>query len=89
MSIYDEGPAEANRTRASWAATALKAFGRETGQNYTDGTLNVDGDELREIGGDLLANLFHLARINDVDPDEITRSGYLHYEEEVAEEENE
>ncbi|MCX5426074.1 hypothetical protein [Streptomyces sp. NBC_00078] len=89
MSIYDDGPAEANRTRASWAVTALEAFGRQTGQNYTDGTLNVDEEALREVSGDLLANLFHLARINGVDPEEITRAGYLHYEEEVAEEENE
>ncbi|MDJ0345566.1 hypothetical protein QMK19_34020 [Streptomyces sp. H10-C2] len=89
MSIDEEGPIEANRTRASWAVAALAAFGRQTGQNYTDGTLNVDDEALREIAGDLLANLFHLARINDVDPEEIVRSGYSHYEEEVAEEERE
>jgi hypothetical protein len=87
--MYDDGPTAANRTRASWAVTALEAFGRQTGQNYTDGTLNVDEEELREVSGDLLANLFHLARINGVDPEEITRTGYLHYEEEVTEEESE
>ncbi|MFE6165817.1 hypothetical protein ACFQ7F_43735 [Streptomyces sp. NPDC056486] len=87
MSIYDDGPAETNRTRASWAVSALEAFGGETGQDYTDGTLNVDEEDLMEICGDLLANLFHLCRINGVDPEEITRRGHLHFEEEVAEEE--
>ncbi|MFE4497106.1 hypothetical protein ACFRKD_32140 [Streptomyces niveus] len=86
-SIYDDGPAETNRTRASWAVIALDAFGVATGQRYTDGTLNVDEEELNEIASDLLANLFHLARINLVDPDEIVGRAYLHFNEEVAEEE--
>ncbi len=85
-SIYDDGPEEANRTRAHWALMALEAFGKETGQNYFDGTLNVGEDELREVGGDLLADLFHLARINDVEPELLVAAGYMHYEAEVAEE---
>lgn len=86
MSIYDQGPAEANRTRAHWALTALEAFGKETGQNYFDGTLDVGDDALIEAGGDLLADLFHLARLNDVEPEQITHAGYLHFEAEVEEE---
>ncbi|MEU7153816.1 hypothetical protein AB0B15_38250 [Streptomyces sp. NPDC045456] len=84
---YDQSPQEANRTRAHWALVALEAFGNETGQNYFDGTLSVDEAELREVAGDLLADLFHLARINDVLPEVITGAAYLHFEAEVAEEE--
>lgn len=84
--LYEDGPAEANKTRAFWALTALEAFGQKTGQNYSDGTLDMGEDALGEIAGDLLANLFHLARFNSLDPDAIVRSGYLHFEAEVDEE---
>lgn len=89
VSLYDDGAEEANRTRAHWALTALEAFGKQTGQNYSDGTLNIPDDCLVELAGDLLADIFHLARLNDVAPEEITTSGYSHFEEEVREEEEE
>ncbi|MFI1568904.1 hypothetical protein ACH4ZX_38825 [Streptomyces sp. NPDC020490] len=87
--LYTDGPAEANKTRAFWALAALEAFGLKTGQNYSDGTLDMGEDALGEIAGDLLANVFHLARFNSVDPDSIVRSGYLHFEAEVEEEREE
>ncbi|MGO4427022.1 hypothetical protein AB4Z54_52060 [Streptomyces sp. MCAF7] len=87
--LYEDGAAGANKTRAYWALAALEAFGRETGQRYFDGTLDVNDDCLIEAGGDLLANLFHLARINGVEPEQISRAGYLHFEAEVQEEEAE
>ncbi|MFJ4880724.1 hypothetical protein ACIP93_36685 [Streptomyces sp. NPDC088745] len=84
--LYADGAAEANRTRAHWAVTALEAFGATTGQNYLDGTLNVDGDILRELGGDLLADLFHLARLNDCTPELVIDAGLMHFEAELDEE---
>ncbi|WP_069874711.1 hypothetical protein [Streptomyces malaysiensis] len=86
--LYENGAAEANKTRAYWALTALKAFGRETGQDdYFDGTLNVDAEALLEVSEDLLTAVFHLARLNHVDPEQITSAAYGHFEEEVKEEE--
>ncbi|MFF6852741.1 hypothetical protein [Streptomyces antimycoticus] len=85
--LYENGAAEANKTRAYWALTALEAFGRKTGQNYFDGTLNVDAEALGEVTGDLLADVFHLARLNHMDPEWITSAAYRHFEEEVKEEE--
>ncbi|MGW5336179.1 hypothetical protein [Streptomyces bauhiniae] len=84
--LYAGGAAEANRTRAHWALTALEAFGAETGQNYTDGTLDVDEDVLRELGGDLLADLFHLAHLNDCTPELLINAGLMHFEAELDEE---
>jgi hypothetical protein len=89
MSLYDLDAAEQNQTRATWAATALEAFGTQTGQTgYFDAPLSIDADLLREIAGDLLANLFHLARINGVEPGVITEAAFMHFEEEVREEED-
>lgn len=88
MSIDDQSPEEANRTRAHWALCALEVFGALTGQNYFDGTTSVDEDAFLEVGGDLLADLFHLARLNDLDPDVIVSAGYSHFNAEVKEEED-
>ncbi|MDQ8707588.1 hypothetical protein RCO28_34720 [Streptomyces sp. LHD-70] len=89
-SLYANGPAAANTRRALWATAALDAFGRETGQRYvTPGELDVEPHELVEISGDLVADLLHLARRNDVAPEAITRAGHGHFDEEVAEEEDE
>ncbi|TLQ38877.1 hypothetical protein [Streptomyces marianii] len=87
--LYADGAAEANRTRAHWAVTALEAFGETTGQNYLDGSLDVDGDVLRELGGDLLADMFHLARLNGFAPELIIDAGRMHFEAEVDEEQAE
>ncbi|MFF8464890.1 hypothetical protein ACF071_29605 [Streptomyces albidoflavus] len=84
--LYADGAAEANRTRAHWALTALEAFGKETGQNYIDGTLDVGDDVLRELGGDLLADLFHLARLNGCAPEIVIDAGLMHFEAELDEE---
>ncbi|MEU0074069.1 hypothetical protein ABZ027_31710 [Streptomyces sp. NPDC006332] len=82
-----DDPAEDNRTRAYWGLCALEAFARKTGQgDLLDGTLNIPDDILMEVGGDLLCDLFHLARLNDVDPDQLTDRGRMHYDAEAAEE---
>ncbi|WP_137235533.1 hypothetical protein [Streptomyces sp. BPSDS2] len=83
--LYADGAAEANRTRAHWAVTALEAFGKQTGQSV-DGTLDIDEDELRELGGDLLADLFHLGRLNGCAPELIIDAGLMHFEAELDEE---
>lgn len=87
MSIYDEGPAEANHTRAQWALRALEAFGTATGQS-TDlsGTICLSEEFLSEIGGDLLADLFHLARLNGCKPEHLIAHGLFHFDAEVEEE---
>lgn len=89
MGIYDDGAAEANKTRAHWALSALEEFGRRTGQTgdfYFTGTLAMDEEAIREIAGDLLANIFHLARLNGMAPARIVASGAMHFFEEVEEE---
>jgi hypothetical protein len=90
MSFYELGAAEQNQIRARWAATALEAFGAQTGQTgYFDAPLSIRASLLREIAGDFLGNLFHLARINGVEPEEITEAAYAHFAEEVTDEERE
>ncbi|MBT2383847.1 hypothetical protein [Streptomyces sp. ISL-11] len=89
MSIYDDGAAGANEARARWALTAMEAMGRETGQtgeSYFPGTLMVGAEVIREVAGDLMANLFHLARLNGVDPALIVAAGAMHFVEEIDEE---
>ncbi|MGG2462812.1 hypothetical protein ACO0M4_23840 [Streptomyces sp. RGM 3693] len=87
MSFYDDGAAEMNKTRANWALTALEAFGGQTGQReYFDGTLTIAPEVIREVAGDLIANIFHLARMNDLDPESIIAAAEFHFEEEVQEE---
>jgi hypothetical protein len=82
-----DDPAEDNRTRAHWALTAVEAFASETGQaDALNGTLNVPAEILLEIGGDLIADLYHLARLNEVDPADIEHQGRAHFETEVDEE---
>ncbi|MCM1967769.1 hypothetical protein [Streptomyces sp. G1] len=89
MSIYDDGAAGANVARANWALTALKSFGEETGQKgdeYFPGSLAMEEWALKEIAGDLMANLFHLARLNGIDPRSLIEAGATHFTEEVEEE---
>lgn len=88
-SSYDDGPTEANRTRARWALAGLEAFGEQTGQRYGFETLDVGKGILGEVAGDFLADLFHLARFNDMEPDELIRRAVGLFQEEVAEEEEE
>lgn len=85
MDLYEMSPAEQNQTRAYWAQVGLEAFGEETGQtDYFDG-VSIGSGELMEIGGDFLANLFHLAVQNGVEPRELTRQALMHFAEEMAE----
>ncbi|WP_345253384.1 hypothetical protein [Streptomyces hundungensis] len=87
MSIYDNGAAETNKTRAYWALSALEAFGEHTGQReYFDGTLTISPEAIREVAGDLVANIFHLARLNGLAPESIISSAEMHFEEETREE---
>lgn len=87
MSFCDDGAAAMNRTRASWAFAALEAFGDHTGQRgYFTGALTVAPDVIHEIAEDLVTNLFHLARINDLDPESIIIAAESRFKEEVREE---
>ncbi|MEU5143679.1 hypothetical protein [Streptomyces sp. NPDC021139] len=80
-------PIEDNRASARGALTALQAFAAQNGQAYMlDGTLTIQDDLLSEVAEDLLCGLFHLARINDVDPEELTEQALSHYDTEVADE---
>ncbi|MBB5123222.1 hypothetical protein FHS36_006702 [Streptomyces eurocidicus] len=89
MGICDEDAAEANRSRARWALIAMEAMGRETGQHgsaYSPEGLMVREEVLREVAGDLMANLFHLCRLNGVAPAAVVAAGAMHFLAEVAEE---
>ncbi|MEV6551720.1 hypothetical protein AB0M57_23820 [Streptomyces sp. NPDC051597] len=87
MSFYDDGAAAMNMTRASWALAALEAFGDQTGQReYFTGTLTVAPEIIHEVAGDLVANIFHLARMNGLDPESIIAAAEMHFEEEMREE---
>lgn len=88
MDIYSKGPAETNRIRAMWALAALRAFGLQTGQAVMlTGPMDALGEGvICEVAGDLLANLFHLARLNGVEPGAITSAARLHFDAEVQEE---
>ncbi|MEU6467497.1 hypothetical protein [Streptomyces sp. NPDC046976] len=91
IDLFTGNAAEDNVTRAHLAAIALEAFGAETGQKYIDpdGTLQVEREILEEIGGDLLADLFHLVRRSGYTPDLVISAGLRHFEAEVEEEEAE
>jgi hypothetical protein len=86
MNIYDDGAAAANRIRARWALAALATYGKHTRQNYGFETLDIGYEVLGEVGGDLLCDLFHLARFNDMEPEELFHRGVDHFEYEVREE---
>jgi hypothetical protein len=87
MDIYAEGWAKANAIRARRAMTALQAFGQQTGQaSMLDGSVTVDEDIFREIAGDLLCDLLHLARNNGHLLTLFLEAGLMHFTEEVREE---
>lgn len=68
-----------NDDRAGWAEVACEAFAEITGQDMED--------DLPEIIGDLIANLLHLANQQGMCPEERLENGRMHYEAEIAEEE--
>lgn len=77
-----EGPD--NTDRAEWAAVALTAFGEQTGQTGYDYS---DGEHVQEIAGDLICNLFHLARRAGVTPEALLEVARGHFDAEEDEEE--
>lgn len=68
-----------NEDRAAWAEDACETFAEITGQD-------VEHD-LPEIIGDLIANLMHLANQVGLCAEERLEVGRMHYEAEIAEEE--
>lgn len=79
--------AEENRDRAGWALTALEAYATATGRaSMFDGTPTIPDDILCEVAGDLIGDLYHLARLNDVEPETIEERGHSCFLEEVDEE---
>jgi hypothetical protein len=72
-----------NEDRAGWAAVALDAFGAQVGQTGYDYS---DDECLLEIAGDLLCDLFHLARQAGVIPEQLYTHALDQFEYELAEE---
>ncbi len=64
-----------NEDRAEWARKALATFMFTTGSEREDAVC------------DLLADLMHYCRLNDIDFEDELRRGRVHFEEEVSEEE--
>lgn len=73
-----------NACRAEWAREAVATFGHLTRQ--TDPEYLTDPDGIREICGDLIADIFHLAATVGVTPDQLIELAVSYFEEEVAEE---
>lgn len=89
MDIYADGAAAANNIRSEWAYRALIAYARETGQCHEPGWQEDPTEIVAEVAGDLIASIFHVARRLDIDPESLVSSGFGHFNEEVAEEEEE
>lgn len=71
--------ADGDLTNDERAATALAAL--ESQEKYHDGE-----DGLGDMIVDLVSDLLHLARRNDIEPDYIIRMAQVHYDAEVEEE---
>jgi hypothetical protein len=75
-----------NRDRAEWAKTACEAFGALTGQTgYFDPT-NTPEEHVTcvdEIVGDLITDLCHLLRLNNIDPRERIEQSLDRFDEEI------
>ncbi|MEV6309931.1 hypothetical protein AB0M10_15200 [Streptomyces sp. NPDC051840] len=79
-----------NETRAEWALDALRAFGKNTGQDYFDEPLQPgDLDLVDEAGGDLVCALMHLFRKLGGNAEELLERGRGHFEHGVGEEASE
>lgn len=82
-----------NEDRAGWAMTALNAYAKET-RSTGEQEIVIDHDEedateqLEEVAGDLLCDLMHLLRKHGVDPTDIIDRGYMHFNAEEAEAED-
>jgi hypothetical protein len=66
-----------NEDRAVWAFEACETFAELTGQRSS----------LRDIVCDLLANLLHLADLRGMCVEDLLRVAKMHYEAEIADEE--
>lgn len=71
-----------NETRAQWAYTALEAFARETNQ-LQNGDLAEDPGS---VVSDLLCDLMHYCRQNNLDIEDLLRNGRGNFAEELLEE---
>lgn len=71
-----------NRDRAIWALGAVEVFAEETG-------LDLECDGLDTAISDLLADMYHLCKQNDLDLDDLLERGRWHFIEELAEEKEE
>lgn len=91
LSERHEGPESGEPSSldcAEWAHRALAeaAFQtRQTGQFPEHGVLDWDQQCLYEVAGDLIANVFHLARLNGVDADALVERARGYFDEETAE----
>mgnify|MGYP007008294436 CR=1 FL=1 len=91
MSIFHE---PTNADRAEWARNAMNTFAKETFGGRTFDQLLEDGDTPQNSDGacaigDLIADLLHLARKNNIDPQGCINSALMHFEAEEEEEANE
>lgn len=66
-----------NEERAGWALVAVKAFAKRTGLGTEDG--------MDTMISDLLADLMHLADLEELDWEDLVRRGDGHYQAEVEE----
>lgn len=69
-----------NDDRALWAEQAMMKFARVT-------RMDTAGEDDETILSDLLANLMHMARLKEINWDEVYNRATSHFEEEVQEEE--
>jgi NTP pyrophosphatase (non-canonical NTP hydrolase) len=69
-----------NDDRAVWAFRAVQEF-----RNVCQGSPLDSEEGIEEAIGDLIADLLHLARQNDIDPSLLLNRGWLHFEAEEAE----
>jgi hypothetical protein len=65
-----------NNERAGWARVGVKAFAKRTG---------IGDDDIATQVSDLLADLMHLADLEQLDWEDIVRRADGHYQAEVAE----
>lgn len=79
---------DANARHENQAAAALSAYAKRSGYGLYDGSLDVGADVLREVAGDLLTDVFHLARRNDLEPETIVDAAFLHMNSEAEADED-
>lgn len=63
-----------NKSRANWAEAAVRAYARE---------IDALDEELAVVMMDLICNLQHLCRREEISFDEVLHGGRMHFEEET------